>query len=653
MESSILPMTYFRLPEGFRAVPLGEVPSPWAWPLCVVVSEIGGFPAFEVLRVNPDGRAVLGCVTDQGDYVRLWLEIWVQDLEGHSDPYGATEGSVSSLQLDAQWQRRWAATQLQLRDVVLLQVDGDSTMPTYVDARKFALIQPKAPSGESWRLCRQDKYLEAAGLPLYSRSVRRYLFAGAEGKQGISWLAADRDSPRTSAVLEREIASGIDPDWLPLNPQGAPMVAALHAPLNFRDYFELLNGASPLEVASKKGGLLRQVILNVLGTGDRDSRRNALLVTGGPGQPGAAMEVFHLKVRLFRDAIAAVAGYLTSENCPLLNLEPESLAVHSVPVDGVPWAWSARCRLARAGRALKVPIPGTERVQYLSTSEIGPSVYCPSGLMVRPDTTATIRLRRVIDTSKTKVTLEGTLQHRFQLHLEDSDLVRFRLPNDRIAGEFYGEAKSEKDRRRGELAFVTFPRELDPSQIAELKRWEGARIDRCWCEFIPVMSSPYDFYSLYVLGAESLLAGEHNPLVDVLDALERLAGMLAPPIRGSTDFAHVVRGIKDVLDRGDLDPALGTHQLLGGRGKSTEAPVVPETLWCETLAVLLRLATGIAGVSLCEDYGAVVPGGLADPLAEPLEVLESLASRSRGLLFQEWSINAEVRAVFAELKNEL
>ena len=89
------------MPEGYRAVPLFEV-TPESPRVCLLAREepdpVGG--ALVVLRHTPEARVLLGCLTDAGDRVIAWLELWFQSAG--ADVAGAVDS-------DKQWGRLLSA----------------------------------------------------------------------------------------------------------------------------------------------------------------------------------------------------------------------------------------------------------------------------------------------------------------------------------------------------------------------------------------------------------------------------------------------------------------------------------------------------------------------------------------------------------------
>ena len=246
-------MIYSSIPPGYRAVPLNEADHSPAWGMAILVRQNpDGSSELVMLNNLPDARAYLGCLLDGRGMVRLWLEIWVQNLEGFFATDADFEGQFSSEQMDRRWQRHWQASRRMAPEVVLFEALDDQAHPLYIEVGTGRAIRPTAPDGMPWSLCRDDQRLSAVGLPRYSGSTWRYLEAPATAPGTSRFVATDKKAPPREAATEPRPELGFDPAWLPVNPQGGQMAARIHAPLDFGDYADLLGGATVAEVGARK-----------------------------------------------------------------------------------------------------------------------------------------------------------------------------------------------------------------------------------------------------------------------------------------------------------------------------------------------------------------------------------------------------------------
>src|SRR6266700_3183016 len=139
------PQTTGKLPEGYRAVPVGEWDKGAALRLCVVLRQTPDPVAghFLILRDLHDAVVYLGCVSDVSGTVREWLELWVQSVEGLEASLPAQRETFCNHALDARWQRN--AEQLRaLNPECLLETGWESRhpLPSFLDLGKNARVHP-------------------------------------------------------------------------------------------------------------------------------------------------------------------------------------------------------------------------------------------------------------------------------------------------------------------------------------------------------------------------------------------------------------------------------------------------------------------------------------------------------------------------------
>ena len=75
--------------------------------------------------------------------------------------------------------------------------------------------------------------------------------------------------------------------------------------------------------------------------------------------------------------------------------------------------------------------------------------------------------------------------------------------------------------------------------------------------------------------------------------------------------------------------------------------LLPEELWYDTLAALVRLFPGVGPDSACKDFGDVPAFALESVFNTPLADLERLLVRSRSLIVIDWNANREINSVVA------
>lgn len=646
-------MIYSPIPPGHRAIPINEAGSSTnlGWSAAVLVQCKAEAPAQLVMLSNlPDSRAYLGCLLDGTGMVRLWLEIWVQNTEGLVTTEAGIERSVSNEFLDRRWQRRWQDLRMSSPAWFLFEIPRDQAKPIYLDVASGKPVAPKHPEGSTWTLERDDLQLEAAGLPKYSLSPWRYLQASSTpSSPKRHFIATDRRAPTSNDCRPPSPELGFNPAWLPLNPQGSPLAVCVHPSLDLEDYVDLLNGATLTDAGARKREVESGLLLSSLALASQDGRRHGLLLSDNNGA-----ELLYLKLKLFLQVSRALSSQLRQHQSPLFNLDPASTGVLCPPPGDLPWAWMTTCHLIRPGRAFPLAIPDTAEVRFIPLGQSGQPAYCPAGLARRGNLSVTIWVEHVEIGSENRTHLEGRITTQSPVPVNPSDLLHFRLSEGPYTDSLFGTVIQAEAESRQEIEFRTWPRALTPSQATELKTFEGGKLTLCWCEIIPTLSSPYDFYSLSVLGARLFLSHRTNPLAKVVGELERLGRSASKLLPGNAPADRIAEVVERLLAEGAGGSHLSVKNLFGQLpDAATLTATIPSRMWAETIAILLRLMPGLGAVSQCADLGAVPSNGLHAPIEEPIQELESLSARTRSLLFSDWAFNEEAKTLLAELKDSV
>lgn len=638
------------LPKGLRRAALDEASGAAGWPVCLLLRETGAAPPELILLHNvPDARAYLGALCDGDGCVREWLEIWVQNTEDGSPEDVSSWEELSNARQDEQWRRRWQAERAGCPGSVVSEIPIESARPLWLDPRRGRLVQPSRPGGGVWRLCRSDQVLGASKLPTYSLSARRFLVAEGEAGQPPAFVSVARDKVEGVAVPGVSPELGFDPVNVPFNPQGGGLVARVHPLLDLGDYADLLGGATFSEIGLRKPDWEATALQSVCNPHGRDGRRHGFLLSGNN-----AAEVFYLKLRLVGQAAGSVLRFHREQQAPLLNLDPSSFGVSVNAPGELPWPWTTHCHLARPGRARQLLVPGTDRGVFVALGSAGSASYCPAGLGRRSELSVVIRPLRVSVDDRRRVSVEGGIYASSPLALGASDVVRFRLSEPGVGGDFYGTVLAEAPGLRRDFRFRTWPRELEAPAVERVRRCEGGKFENCWMELIPALSAPYDLYSLAVLGVRALVSHERNPLPEAVDALERLGREVGKGLPAGAGFAQLSAAVAKALEPGPAYPALRAQHVWGSLAGPGEGAVgLPPALWAEVLAMLIRWMPGLGAASQCADYGAVPAGGLHLPLQETLPQLEALTARARSLVFSDWEANREIREVLAALRGAM
>ncbi|MDH4239029.1 MAG: hypothetical protein OEW48_05670, partial [Phycisphaerae bacterium] len=257
---------------------------------------------------------------------------------------------------------------------------------------------------------------------------------------------------------------------------------------------------------------------------------------------------------------------------------------------------------------------------------------------------ASIRIRQVLpDTSDTTV-VEGTFTTQERMEMARNDLVWFRL--NLACGDINLYAHLEKDSAMaaGEWRFRTVAQKVLETRVSHLRNAEGVPIADVPFEIIPLLSSPYDLYSLAVMAVRILLVDNTNSLPITLD--ETLS--LLHHIKTENDVsAGLEQRISEVFKSDQRwRQALGPHHLTFEEMTPDEAfSLIPSELWLTTLATILRMFPGPGPYSECRDYGDAPQGGLHKVFEKTMSNLDKLILRTRSFIIADWKSNQEITSV--------
>lgn len=636
-------MAFFTLPDGYRPVPLDAPTGNFSWNVHILFDERSRAPV--VLANLPDSKAYLGCLLDGEGNGREWLQIWVQDFDPIAGTCTDQEVMTNNLRLEARWTRHWDTVRRLSSDSVVASIPKESARALYVDWGSRQVVVPVPPSGGRWLLCRDDETLTTAGLPSYSGSAYRFLtveplVSGSVLDNFVAAGAATDGAGGHAAGLPSQ-RLGFDPNWTPINPQAGPMMVRRHPIFDLEDYVRLLNGASLGEIAEDKSACERAALSDFTTSLGGDGRRHGLLLSGNSG-----VEILYLKLRLFLQACRAVYSHLSAQQTPLLNLEPSAFGISFPHAGPLPWPWTTTCEIVRPGRVVRFEVPETGESRFVAMGNTSIAVYCPAGQTTRTDITAAIQLSNPAWDGLTGA-FDGRATMSRPEHVESSDILRFRLNGPGLNFDCHARISSETTGMRREIRFRTHPRAFSQAQANQLAK--GGRFERSWCELVPVIGAPHDFYSLAMIGARSILTHDRNPVDSVADELDRFSRALAETVTGHDSEREIIEKIVAMLKNPDAWPALNPNQCLGGHLSGLTRDI-PPTLWASVLLNIIRLLPGIGSFSLAPDYGGSNPGQIELPLQGHLASLEPLVARTRSLIFSDWQANREIQAVLANLR---
>ena len=217
---------------------------------------------------------------------------------------------------------------------------------------------------------------------------------------------------------------------------------------------------------------------------------------------------------------------------------------------------------------------------------------------------------------------------------------------DRACGDINLYAHLEKDSAMavGEWRFRTIAQNVHETRISHLRNAEGVPIADVPFEIIPLLSSPYDLYSLAVMAVRILLVDNTNSLPVTLDEMLSLLHQIEAEYDESVGLEQQ---ISEVF-KGDLRwrQSLGPHHLVFDEIKMDEAySLIPSELWFKTLATVLCMFPGPGPYGECKDYGDAPQGGLHKVFDRTMSDLDNLILRTRSFIVADWKSNQQVASV--------
>jgi hypothetical protein len=628
------------LPPGFRAVPLPEDRDA-TLALCLVVQP-EKTPHFLLLRETIDASVYLGCLVDRAKDPKMWVEIWVQNVDRIRTSFRARSEALTNAFLDQKWAQRTSMFRA-LGHTSLIETDRRD--PVFLESGR--IVQPVDPeSGQHFSLCTDDATLVAAGLPAYSQSLHRYLWTGSQANAPI-FLVATTDAPTQPGVKK---LSDLFPGALSFN-LGGLWFARLLSPLSLSEFADVLGGKSwnGIHFDTNGGG---HIPLGAAYSGladiDHAIQEGAHLFTGRNGKAARLLEVLHLKLNLILQTIVETRNAIRLQQLPFLGLNTDSFRVRlSETGTGLPCLWTANVDLIESSGAIPLALE-TSRARYFIPAEPpSPSVFRPRTLSVPLQGKATIRIRKVLSPTPEGICIEATIASDERLDIAASDLlhIQFTLAPHQI--NLFGRVDESQALATGETRFRTVPQELSEAQRQALEKAAGTPIHQVSFEVLPLLSSPCDMYSLAVIATRILLVNGENTLAIALDEILSLARQIS-----AEKDAPFLTQLQDVIER---DPrwseSLGPHRLtFDPEMRARAAHVVPPELWWQALGIIVRLFPGVGPASFCRDFGDAPPHALERIFEEPIADLARLQLRSRSLVVPDWNQNLEIHdAIYAVL----
>ena len=635
-----------RLPDGYIAVPIAEDQKLSVLKICVLVrpepDPVGGH--LVVLRNTVDAKIFLGCIVDASAQVFDWLELWMQNNGTLINTPVASRLNLSNATLDDRWNKQFRAfEQLNASEIVKTGMESSNPLPTLIDISAGCPVHPMDPeSGTPWKLCTDEGLLQQNGLPSYSSSLHRYLYVPASGSAS-KFVPVTPGAPANGSTKPLSEICADDTHTIPFNISAGLMLVKKHDPIDLETYIDILSGISWDGLKHGRSILDFGEQINALRKDETTLTNDGRLFLETCGRHGRLIETLHLKLRLLADVISSVHTMVCNLQRPLLNIGPESWQVKLGEVGrGLPFLWTAKAVLSNPGDAIQLTIKNTNLQYYLPSPVAGTSIYRPLVSSVPIKGRASLRIRSVLSEANDTTVVEGTFTTQERIETASNDIVWLRINLACGDVDLYAHLESDSAMASGEWRFRTAAQNLKHSE--DLKAAEGVPMPGVQFEIIPLLSSPFDLYSLAVLAIRIFLVDNTNSLPVVLDETLSLMRQIEADL---DENVGIEKRITDLFSKDNrwLE-SLGPHHLTSDEISSDEIfGIIPSELWWAILIIIMKMLPGLGPDSECRDYGDAQPGGLHKVFERTMDDIDKLILKTRSLIVSDRESNQEIAAV--------
>ncbi len=639
------------VPEGYVAIPLHNgngVPLR----ICILVRRAPDPVAgrLTILRDSFDALIYLGCITDSAGRVQDWVELWVQQYPASAGSLAAFRESVTNSILDDRWRKRAEAWEKADRRLTIKTAwESSHPLPMFIDVAGGKCFSPMdEQSRQPWALCEDDGLLMKKGLAPFTRSLDRYLYLKSAGENStfIAASVATVEGKKTSARPLSEIVKD-GPDVLSLNPTGGFISVRRYNAIALDQFADVLGGGAFEGVREGRS------IVDPLGVAQALHRREQAAGSAGwlSFEPAHGttfiLESLHLKLRLLADAVEATKDYVRRAQRPILELSPSSFSVELAdPGVALPYLWTANIALSDPGDAIPLPLPIAGAQYFASPRQNGAAIYRAPAAARMFTGRGFVRVPSVSITAEGQLVADLTLRTDSDIRPTAGDLLRFRLNLASGRFDLFARPDAESAAAAGEWRFRSLRHRVSDSNIVNaFKQAEGTEFDNILFELLPLLNAPCDLYSLAVIAVRTLLVGTGATLALSLDRVCSLAKQTVANTEGApADLTSRIAGIFASDER--WRQWLGAQNLLHDPDRSEQAArVVPNKLWYDVLAMIVRMLPGPGPERACRDYGDVPSGGIHKVFDRAASDLSQLLLRTRSLVVMDARQNREMRSV--------
>ena len=635
-----------RLPEGYIAVPVTEDQKLSVLKICALVRSepdpMGGH--LVVLRNTVDAKIFLGCIIDASTQVLDWLELWIQSGGTLINTPIASRLNLSNATLDARWNRQFRAfEQLNASEIVKTGMESSNPLPTLINVSAGCPVHPMDPeTGLPWKLCTDEGLLQQNGLPGYGSTLHRYLYVPASG-------SASKFVPVTPGAPVNEFTKPLseicanDAHIIPFDIVAGLMLVKKHYPIDLETYIGILSGISWDGLKHGRSILDFGEQINALKKHETTLTDDGRLFLETSGRYGRLIETLHLKLRLLADIISSIHTIVCILQRPLLNIGPESWQVKLGEVGrGLPFLWTAKAIVSNPGDAVRLTIKDTDLQYYLPSPAAGASIYQPLVSSISAKGRASVRIRNVLSETNGTTAVEGTFSTQERIEIASHDIVWLRINLASGDVDLYAHLESDSAMALGEWRFRTAAQNLKHTE--DLKAAEGVPMPEVQFEIIPLLSSPFDLYSLAVLAVRIFLVDNTNSLPVVLDETMSLMRQIEAEFKENVSIEERISGLFR-KDKRWLE-SLGPQHLTYDDISSDEIfRIIPPEIWWAILRIIIKMLPGPGPDSECRDYGDAQPGGLHKIFERTMDDIDKLILKTRSFIVSDLKSNQEIAAV--------
>ncbi len=638
------------LEDGFKLAALQPAAPDAAPPVGLqifVVVRVTPDPAaghFVLIRDTPLAHVFLGCTADSDGQPQEWLELWVQNPPPSGGGYG---GTLTNAGWDARWRDLSEALRRgEARSVLATPLEKGHLSPAVLNVAGGRFVPVTDPrSGRPLSLCVDDHILEDARLPGYATSAYRYLYTPGVDPADAGFVRLRPDAPANPRTADLPDAAAPT-----LGLAGPSVIVRRFSPLSLEDFSELAGGRAWKGLDNARRVVRVPGVYRLLEDEDAMRCGSAHLFTSAQGRSSRLAESLYLKLQIIRQACQLVREHIRQSQLPFLNLTAESFRVRLGATGfGLPFLWTAQADLVRPGQAYALPLRNTATRYFQGLEALTASVYRPGFVGIARHGTANVRIRKVFAPTAEGIALEGTIRSAERLSNDENDLLSIHLPLSEGNADLLGHIDFTQARSEGEAVFRTVPQSFAGAVAAALPGIEGSAFSQLTFDILSPLSTPFDLYSMGVVALRLLLAGDGNPLPEVLDRAFSLAHEAAQISGGGTLEDRIAQAFGSDPRWGQ---SLGFQHGLHSRAEPDAGDAtLPPRLWWATLEWVLRLFPKLLPESFRKGYGDAPALALETVFDEPIRELDGLLLRWRAFVLGSWQQNQEVARVIGSISN--